>query len=171
MLKKLFQFIPDILKLGFKEVREKQHNISRLIFIFLTIFLFIKLFEILGIWVWLILTPLIINTVQGGWLQNYQEKTEFLKLKKSKLLFFFFPKTIAGDIGRVILGSLMFLAILVSIGFVLILLAMIFYGTTPRNALFIMLVIIGGGIYVVIPFILLLAFYFFVRRFRILLKS
>ena len=78
MLKKnIFQFIPDILKLRFKEAWEKQHNISRLIFIFLTIFLFIKLFEILGIWVWLILTPLIIKTVQGGWLQNYQEKTEF----------------------------------------------------------------------------------------------
>ena len=172
MLKKnIFQFIPDILKLGFKEAWEKQHNISRLIYIFLTIFLFIKLFEILGIWVWLILTPIIINTVQGGWLQNYQEKMELLNLTKSKFLFFFFPKTIAGDIGRVILGSFIFLTILVSVGFVLIILAMIFYGTTPRAGLFIMLVIIGGGIYVIIPFILLLAFYFFVRRFRILLKS
>ena len=65
---------------------------------------------------------------------------EFLNLKKSKFLFFFFPKTIAGDIGRVILGSFIFLTILVSVGFVLILLAMIFYGTTPRAGLFIMLV-------------------------------
>ena len=96
---------------------------------------------------------------------------ELLNLTKSKFLFFFFPKTIAGDIGRVILGSLMFLAILVSIGFVLILLAMIFYSTTPGAGLIIMLFIIGGGIYVVIPFIVLSAFYFFVRRFRILLKS
>ena len=101
MLKKnIFQFIPDILKLGFKEAWEKKHNISRLIFIFLTIFLFIKLLEILGIWVWLIFIPIIIKMVQGDWLQNYQVKMEALDLKKSKFLFFFFPKTIAGDIGR-----------------------------------------------------------------------
>ena len=145
MLKKnIFQFIPDILKLGFKEAWEKQHNISRLIYIFLTIFLFIKLFEILGIWVWLILTPLIINTVQGGWLQNYQEKMELLNLTKSKFLFFFFPKTIAGDIGRVILGSFIFFTILVSVGFVLILLAMIFYSTTPGAGLVMLVIVLGA---------------------------
>ena len=96
---------------------------------------------------------------------------ELLNLNKSKFLFFFFPKTIAGDIGRVILGSFIFLTILVSVGFVLILLAMIFYSTTPGAGLVIMLVIIGGGIYVVIPFIVILAFYFLVRRLRILLKA
>ena len=169
--KNIFQFIPDILKLGFKEAWEKQSNTSRLLFFFLTIFLFIKLLEILGIWVWLIFIPLIIKMVQGDWLQNYQVKMEALDLKKSKFLFFFFPKTIAGDIGRVILGSLMFLAILVSIGFILILLAMIFYSTTPGAGLVIMLIIIGGGIYVLIPFIVTLAFYFLVRRLKILLKA
>ena len=119
----------------------------------------------------LIFIPLIIKMVQGDWLQNYQVKMYALDLKKSKLFFFFFPKTIAGDIGRVILGLLMFLAILVSIGFVLILLAMIFYSTTPGAGLVIMLIIIGGGIYVLIPFIVTLAFYFLVRRLKILLKA
>ncbi len=169
--KNIFEFIPDILKIGFKEAWENQHNISRLLFIFLTIFLFIKLLQILGIWAWLIFIPLIIKIVQGDWLQSYQEKMEALDFKKGKFLFFFFPKTIAGDIGRVIWGSLIFLAILVSVGFILILLAMTFYSTTPGTGLAIMLIIIGGGIYVVIPFIVLLAFYFLVRRLRILLKA
>ena len=169
--KNIFEFIPDILKIGFKEAWENQHNISRLLFIFLTIFLFIKLLQILGIWAWLIFIPLIIKIVQGDWLQSYQEKMEALDFKKGKFLFFFFPKTIAGDIGRVIWGSLIFLTILVSVGFILILLAMTFYSTTPGTGLAIMLIIIGGGIYVVIPFIVLLAFYFLVRRLRILLKA
>ena len=46
-----------------------------------------------------------------------QEKKKSSQLKQSKFEFFFSPQTIAGDIGRVILGSIILLGMFGACGF------------------------------------------------------
>ena len=54
---------------------------------------------------------LVIRVDQGDQLLENKEKKESLEIKQSKFEFFFYPQTIAGDIGRVILGSIILLVI------------------------------------------------------------
>ena len=51
--------------------------------------------------------------VQGDQLLENKEKKESLEIKQSKFEFFFYPQTISDDIGRVILGFIILLVILV----------------------------------------------------------
>ena len=105
--------------------------------------------------------------VQGDQLLENKEKKESLELKQSKFKFFFYPQTIAGDIGRVILGSIILLVMFGAVVLIMIGLAMTAYSNTPGAGLLFMLVLYAGLIFVVLPGIGLLAIYFLLRRLKI----
>ncbi len=102
-----------------------------------------------------------------------QEKKETLQLKQSKFEFFFFPKTISGDIGRVILGSMILLVIFSALALIVFGFILTSYSNTPGAGLGFMLAIVAGLIFVVLPGTGLLAIYFLLRRLKIVfsLKS
>ena len=96
-----------------------------------------------------------------------QEKKKSSQLKQSKFEFFFSPKTIAGDIGRVILGSVILLVIfgaLILVGMGLVLTE---HSNTPGAGLGFMLVLVAISVFVVLPVMGLLAIYFLLRRLKI----
>ena len=110
---------------------------------------------------------LIIRVVQGDQLLENKEKKESLELKQSKFDFFFYPQTISGDIGRVILGSIILLVMFGAVVLIMIGLALTAYSNTVGAGLLFMLVLYAGLIFVVLPGIGLLTIYFLLRRLRI----
>ena len=96
-----------------------------------------------------------------------QEKKESLKLKQSKFEFFFSPQTIAGDIGRVLLGSIILLVILGAVGLVGFGFVLTEHSNTPGAGLGFMLIILAASVFVVLPGMGLLAIYFLLRRLKI----
>ena len=96
-----------------------------------------------------------------------QEKKEPLQLKQSKFEFFFYPQTITGDIGRVILGSIILLVMFGAVVLIMIGLAVTAYSNTVGAGLAFMLALVAGLIFVVLPGIGILAIYFLLRRLKI----
>ena len=96
-----------------------------------------------------------------------QEKKETLQLKQSKFEFFFSPQTIAGDIGRVILGSIILLVIFSALALIVFGFVLTSYSTTPGAGLGFMLIILAASVFVVLPGMGLLAIYFLLRRLKI----
>ena len=96
-----------------------------------------------------------------------KEKKESFQRNQNKFEFFFFPQTVAGDIGRFILGSIILLVNLGALGLVLIGLAAIFDSNTPGTGTAIILLLVAILIFVVLPGIGLLAIYLLVRRLKI----
>ena len=110
---------------------------------------------------------LIIRVVQGDQLLENKEKKESLEFKQSKFEFFFYPQTIAGDIGRVILGSIILLVIFSALALVVFGFVLTSYSNTPGAGLGFMLAHVAGLIFVVLPGMGLLAIYFLLRRLKI----
>ena len=109
--------------------------------------------------------------VQGDQLLVNKEQKESLEIKQSKFEFFFYPQTIAGDIGRVILGSIILLVIfgaLILVGMGLVLTE---HSNTPGAGLGFMLVLVAISVFVVLPVMGLLAIYFLLRRLKIVFSS
>ena len=96
-----------------------------------------------------------------------KEKKESLEIKQSKFEFFFYPQTIAGDIGRVILGSIILLVMFGTVVLIVIGLAVTAYSNTVGAGLAFMLALVAGLIFVVLPGIGILAIYFLLRRLKI----
>ena len=99
-------------------------------------------------------------------MENFK-KMEPLQLKQSKFNFFFYPQTIAGDIGRVILGSIILLVMFGTVVLIVIGLAVTAYSNTVGAGLAFMLALVAGLIFVVLPGIGILAIYFLLRRLKI----
>ena len=95
-----------------------------------------------------------------------KEKKESFQRNQNKFEFFF-PQTVAGDIGRFILGSIILSVNLGALGLVLIGLAAIFDSNTPGTGTAIILLLVAILIFVVLPGIGLLAIYLLVRRLKI----
>ncbi len=110
---------------------------------------------------------LIIRVVQGDQLLKNKEKKESLEIKQSKFEFFFYPQTIAGDIGRVILGSIILLVIFSALALIVFGFVLTSYSNTPGAGLGFMLIILAASVFVVLPGMGLLAIYFLLRRLKI----
>ena len=72
-----------------------------------------------------------------------KEKKESFQRNQNKFEFFFCPETVAGDIGRFILGSIILLVNLGALGLVLIGLAAIFDSNTPGTGTAIILLLVA----------------------------
>ena len=103
-------------------------------------------------------------------MSSEQENEKSNDPKQTRLEYFLFPKTIAGDVGRLFLGSIIIIGCFLIFGLILVIFAMLFVDAQPGIGLGIMLIMVAGGVFVALPGVALLAVYFLGRRLMIIFR-